>query len=204
MVPRGPLGSIQGATGDHSGGDWGAFRGPLGTIQRATDYSGGHWGLFRGPLGTIQGVTGNHSGGHWGPFRGSLGTIQGCLGAPLGSLWLPLGGLGAPCGCFPEILETGDLVSHEVTRIAIRSAFLEHAAGNHGSHGSHGSGVKNSARSPPPTRAGGQDDGSYTHSLKLYGNLGFSVPKPGKKYKITYSVIFVNVCPTYIFLREFV
>ena len=62
MVPSGPLGTIQGATGDHSGGHWGLFRGPLGTIQ--------------GPLGTIQGATGDHSGGHWGPFRGPLGTIQ--------------------------------------------------------------------------------------------------------------------------------
>ncbi len=88
-----------------------------------------------------------------------------CIWGPLGHLWSPfdslwgglgspLGGLGVPCGCFPEILETGDLVSHEVTRIAIRSAFLEHAAGNHGSRGSHGSGVKNSARSPPHTRRG--------------------------------------------------
>ena len=27
---------------------------------------------------------------------------------------------------------------------------------------------RTAARSPPPTRAGGQDDGSYTNSLKLY------------------------------------
>ena len=31
----------------------------------------------------------------------------------------------------------------------------------------YGSGVKNWPRSPPSTRAGGQDDGSYTNSLKL-------------------------------------
>ena len=27
---------------------------------------------------------------------------------------------------------------------------------------------RTAARSPPPTRAGGQDDGSYTNSLKKY------------------------------------
>ena len=27
--------------------------------------------------------------------------------------------------------------------------------------------ARTAARSPPPTRAGGQDDGSYTNSLKL-------------------------------------
>ena len=36
-------------------------------------------------------------------------------------------------------------------------------------HRSHGDGemvARTAARSPPPTRAGGQDDGSYTNSLK--------------------------------------
>ena len=55
------------------------------------------------------------------------------------------------------------LVSDERTRIAIRSAFLEFAAGV--------TGVtevvsKPAAQTPPPTHAGGQDDGSYTNSLK--------------------------------------
>ena len=30
--------------------------------------------------------------------------------------------------------------------------------------------ARTAARSPPPTRAGGQDDGSYTNSLKLASN----------------------------------
>ena len=38
--------------------------------------------------------------------------------------------------------------------------------GCRGCHGSHGSGVKNCCSEPTSTRAGGQDDGSYTNSLK--------------------------------------
>ena len=59
---------------------------------------------------------------------------------------------------------SSDLASSEVTRIAARSAFWEHAAGA-------GEGRKvvagPAARTPHPTCAGGQDDGSYTNSLKL-------------------------------------
>ena len=51
-------------------------------------------------------------------------------------------------------------MSYEVTRIAIRSAFLELAAGETGVVS------RTVARTPPPTHAGGQDDGSYTNSLK--------------------------------------
>ena len=36
-----------------------------------------------------------------------------------------------------------------------------------GIDGSDGSGAKMVAQTPPPTHAGGQDDGSYTNSLKL-------------------------------------
>ena len=66
---------------------------------------------------------------------GALGLPLGCLGALLGSLWLPLGGLGVPCGCFPNCLATGNLVCHEVTRIATRSAILELAPAAPGAPG---------------------------------------------------------------------
>ena len=39
--------------------------------------------------------------------------------------------------------------------------------GCRGCHGSRGSGVKNCCSEPTSTRAGGQDDGSYTNSHKL-------------------------------------
>ena len=101
-----------------------------------------------------------------GDAGGGFGPPLGCLGAPLGSLWMPLGGLGVPCGCFPEILETGDLVSYKVKRIAIRSASLELATGATGAAGAAEMVSKTVARTPHPTRAGGQDDASYTSSLK--------------------------------------
>ncbi len=62
-----------------------------------------------------------------------------------------------------------EVVSYEVTRIAIRSAFLELAAGTTGTTGTTGTmGMtgaaevvsKTARQTPPPTHAGGQDDGS--------------------------------------------
>ena len=57
-----------------------------------------------------------------------------------------------------------DLASSQVTRIAATSAFLEFEAG---ATGADEVVSRPAARSPPPTRAGGKDDGSYTNSLKL-------------------------------------
>ena len=66
----------------------------------------------------------------------------------------PTGPYGAPLGVKAG---SGNLASSEVTRIAAKSAFLEHATGAAGT----GEVVSRTvARSPPPTRAGGQDDGS--------------------------------------------
>ena len=45
---------------------------------------------------------------------------------------------------------------------------LEHSTGATGATGATGMVSRTAARSPPPTRAGGQDDGSYTNSLQLY------------------------------------
>ena len=76
---------------------------------------------------------------------------------PFGSHW-PLWG---PIGCQARF---GNLASSEVRSLRATSAFLEFAAGAAG-----GAEVvsRTAARTPPPTRAGGQDDGSYTNSLKL-------------------------------------
>ena len=62
-----------------------------------------------------------------------------------------------------------EVVSYEVTRIAIRSAFLELAAGTTRTTGAAEVVSKTARQTPPPTHAGGQDDGSYTNSLKIYG-----------------------------------
>ena len=63
----------------------------------------------------------------------------------------PTGPYGAPLGVKAG---SGNLASSEVTRIAAKSAFLEHATGAAEVVS------RTVARSPPPTRAGGQDDGS--------------------------------------------
>ena len=50
-----------------------------------------------------------------------------------------------------------------MTTLTMKTAFLELAAGSAGSAGSGGSGGNGAANvrsDPPPTRAGGQDDGS--------------------------------------------
>ena len=115
------------------------------------------------------------SGTPWAPFGRPWTCFDlplGCLGAPLGSVCLPLGSLGVPCGCFPEILETGDLVSYEVTRIAIRSAVLELTTGATGAT-EVVSGT--AAQTLASTHAGGQDDGSYTNSPKLYNILIYNI-----------------------------
>ena len=62
----------------------------------------------------------------------------------------------------------GEVVSSQVTHITTGSDFLEIIRGSRRSRGSSGSGVKTCGSEPHPTRAGGQDDGSYTNSLKLY------------------------------------
>ena len=126
--------------------------------------------MYIGLLGVPFGAPWVSLGSLWdaiGLFLAVLGAAFAPFGVPWGALGLPLVALGGPCGCFPEILETGDLVSYEVTRIAVRSAFLELAAGAAGATGATEMVSKMVARTPPPTRAGGQDDGSYTNSLKL-------------------------------------
>ncbi len=57
-------------------------------------------------------------------------------------------------------------MSYEVTRIAIRSAFLELATAETGATEATEVVSRTVARTPSPTHAGGQDDGSYTNSLK--------------------------------------
>ena len=64
-----------------------------------------------------------------------------------------------------------DLASDEVTRIAVRSAFLEFATGATGPAGAAGEGEvvsKTAHQTPPPTHTGGQDDGSYTNSFNEF------------------------------------
>ena len=59
-----------------------------------------------------------------------------------------------------------------MTRIVAFWPFLELVAGATGAAGESEMVARTAARSPPPTRAGGQDDGSYTNSLKLINSMG--------------------------------
>ena len=67
---------------------------------------------------------------------------------------------------------SGDLASEFVCKITVRSAFLALETGETGEAGEAGETgetevvSKTAARTPLPTYAGGQDDGSYTNSLK--------------------------------------
>ena len=82
-------------------------------------------------------------------------------------MWSALG----PRGPFGSPIErqagSGDLANAFVCKITVRSAFLARETGEAGETGEtevvHS---KTAARTPLPTHAGGQDDGSYTNSLK--------------------------------------
>ena len=54
-----------------------------------------------------------------------------------------------------------------MTTLSMKSPILEQSGGSSGSSGSTGNGVSRVRADPPPTRAGGQDDGSLPNSLKL-------------------------------------
>ena len=121
---------------------------------------------------------------------GPAGAPFGRLGPPLGPhwdsicrLWSPFGHLGTPLGFMRRALcsrrafgspierqaRSGDLASEFVCKITIRSAFL--AIETDRTDRTDRTGMaevvsKTAARTPLPTHAGGQDDGSYTNSLK--------------------------------------
>ena len=112
---------------------------------------------------------------------GPAGAPFGRLGPPLGPHWVSFGStlvsLCSPLGFMRRALcsrrafgspierqaRSGDLASEFVCKITIRSAFLALEAG---APGAKEVVSKTATRTPLPTHAGGQDDGSYTNSLK--------------------------------------
>ena len=86
--------------------------------------------------------------------------LFGCPWDPFGPPWAPPFKPQAQCSPFAQ---PGDKIKPPGTHHG--------SHGSHGSRGSRGSGVKNCGSDPHPTRAGGQDDGSYTNSLKLIFSL---------------------------------
>ena len=105
----------------------------------------------------------------FGPFSSILGVL-GCHWALFGHPWLALGALGSlwvPLGSVGSLWE---LNVHRLRCLSTKSSLLEHATGAMGAAGAAGAPEvvsRTAAWSPPPTRAGGQDDGSYTNSLKI-------------------------------------
>ena len=106
----------------------------------------------------------------------------------LGSFGIPWGRLGLPPGVILQnwwrvvqnqtlcaksdgrlfkIKFQRDVVSSQVSRIAAISTFSKLATRAMGATGAGEVVAGSAARTPHPTRAGGQDDGSYTNSLKL-------------------------------------
>ena len=61
----------------------------------------------------------------------------------------------------------GNLVFSQVRCLSTFSSLLELATGATGATRATEVVSRTVARTPPPTRAGGQDDGSYTNSLKI-------------------------------------
>ena len=66
-----------------------------------------------------------------------------------------------------------------MTTLSMKSRILE-SGGSAGSTGSRGNGVSRVRADPPPTRAGGQDDGSYTNSLKPLFIFLVVIPSPSE------------------------
>ena len=102
---------------------------------------------------------------------GQIGAGLGQIGSQLDSTWTPGDPTGPSWDPTGSRARFGNLASSQVRCLRIRSAFLELTAGTGGEAEM---ASRTAARSPPPTRAGGQDDGSYTNSLKLeYGYQGW-------------------------------
>ena len=144
----------------------------------AQNFSISLWEKFGVPItGTVAGLARGAVGyriwtlgGPWGVPGGPWGTLGGPWGDPGGPWWVPGGSLGDPWSPIGSQARSGDLVSEDVCIFTARSAFLELAMAATGETGETGEAEvvpKTVSQTPHPTHAGGQDDGSYTNSLKL-------------------------------------
>ena len=113
----------------------------------------------------------------WAPF-GPFASLWGGPGLPLAILWAHLAGLWNHFGALWEpviSLGPGPPLQTSSSMFTVCDACAQNQASwntppePRESAGATGTGEvvsRTAARSPPPTRAGGQDDGSYTNSLK--------------------------------------
>ncbi len=102
----------------------------------------------------------------WDPIRTLLGRLWfpfSHLGTPLGfmwSAWGPRRPFGSPIA---RQARFGDLVNAFVRSLSTKTAILELVIAPTGATGAAEVVSKTVAQTPPSTRAGGQDDGSYTN-----------------------------------------
>ena len=122
------------------------------------------------------------SGPHCAPFVslwGTFGVSLGHLGQSWGALWVHWGVLGAPCNCFGDALglfwaslekkcppgHPSQADGFQVPRLRTKTDPLEFARR---SRRSRRNGPQTTVQDLPSTRAGDQDDVSFTNSLKLF------------------------------------
>ncbi len=129
----------------------GPFAGPLAPFGCPWAPFGSLWGALGLPLAP--------SGVALAPFGLPLGSLWGALG----SLWVPLarfGSFGCPWALFGSSMFTVCDACRQ------NQASWNTPPEPTGATGAAEVVSRTAAGSPPPTRAGGQDDGSYTNSLK--------------------------------------
>ena len=139
-----PMGHVQ----------WDRFHGtcPTGHVPRGLDMSHGTCPMGRHPLGCPWAPFGRHLG----PFRPPLGLLWpswGSLGAP-GSIWAP--------SSEQMLLKYRACAQNQASRLPRNPRNSPWNPRNSAEL----SGVRNCRSDPTSTRAGGQDDVSYTNSLK--------------------------------------
>ena len=107
--------------------------------------------------------------GPLGGFGGSFGVLLGGFGGPLGGCGRPLGPVAPPTTSPCSFYTNKKLFFSFFRSLSTKSGLREHETAEAGEAGEAGEAEvvsKTVARSPPSTHAGGQDDGSYTNSLK--------------------------------------
>ena len=116
---------------------------------------GNLWRLFGAPW-AILGRTLGHLGLHW----GVLGVPWNCFGDALGLFWASLE---KKCPRKPPSQADGS----QMPRLGTKTDPLEFARRSRGSRRSRGNGPQTTVQDLPSTRAGDQDDVSFTNSLEL-------------------------------------